>query len=536
MLDRRQFLRVRRWGAAPASPGTDRADSPAAPLAAVASGARRGPSAPLAPDLRPFVPTEADPWDAAKARHLLRRVSLAALPADVAALAQMAPAQAADRIVTAARNRPALAEPSWIGLRHPGYGDDATQAQRDAFDEANKEAMQQTLQDVQNRLVGDDRSDRFVRLGTALRERMTMVWANHYVTELRTYNTATWLFEYLQILHRGALGRVRRTVREVGTTPAMLQYLNGNQNRVGKPNENYARELLELFTMGTEGPDGAPTYTQADVAELARALTGWRTDKRRPDHAYFDPKRFDDGAKTIFGQTGAFGTDDVTPLLWAERSGQIAHFQAAVLYRTFVSDEPHAGVVAALAAEIEGADFELAPAVEALLQSAHFYDDAHVGAIVKAPVEVVLGSAHAFGLKVLDRDASRHIRYRMGQINQELFNPPDVAGWPGGTAWIDTSSFTERVSRGQEQVQRAWPAIADDVLSRPSAYTAAGVAAEMATELLPRVPPQEDLDEFTEVLLSGSPAYSWDPSSNTARNRVRDLGKRLVSLPSFQLR
>ena len=523
MLDRRQFLRAPRREPFPLAEAAGATSRPTA-------------SAPPAPDLRPFVSTDADPWDAAKARHLLRRVSLAALPADVAALAEADPAEAVRQIVAAARDRPDLADPDWIGLRHPGWGDQATPAQREAYDEANGEALQQTLQNVQNRLLGDNHADRFVRLGTALRERLTVAWSNHYVTELRSHNTATWLFEYLQILHRSALGNVRQVVAEIGTTPAMLSYLNGAQNRVGAPNENYARELLELFTMGTEGPGGAPTYAQSDVAELARALTGWRTDRRRDDHVFFQPNRFDDGDKTVFGQTGAFGTDDVTPLLFAERSAEIAHFQAGVLYRAFVSDEPHAGVVAALATEIEAADFELAPAVQALLQSAHFYDDAHVGAVVKAPVEVVLGSAQAFGLTEIDRPTSRHIRYRMSQIHQELGDPPDVSGWPGGTAWIDTSSFTERVARGQEQVQRAWQAIADDVLSRPSGYTAAGVAADLATEWLPRPPSQQELDELTEVLLSGSPAYSWDPLSNTARRRVRDLGKHLVSLPAFQLR
>ena len=528
MLDRRQFLRAPRrpGGPAPlmatAPPYVPRTTPPAGP--------------PPAPDLRPFAPTEADPWDAAKARHLLRRVSLAALPGDVQALTELAPAEAVTRIVTAARNRPALADPEWIGLRHPGWGEEATQAQRDAFDDQNKEAFQQTVQDLLNRLLGDGQSGRFARLGTALRERMTAVWANHYVTDYRSHNTATWLFEYLQILHRGALGDVRRVVREVGTTPAMLQYLNGNQNRVGRPNENYARELLELFTMGTEGPDGAATYIQRDVAELSRALTGWRTDKRRTDHAWFDASRFDTGDKTVFGRTGPLGYDDVTPLLFAERGPQIAHFLAGVLYRAFVSDEPHAGVVAALAGQIERAGFELAPAVEALLQSAHFYDDAHVGAVVKAPVEVILGSAQAFGVAQVDRDTSGWVRWQMGRLNQDLVNPPDVAGWPGGTSWVDTSSLTEREGRGQDVVQRYWQGIADDVLSRPSAYTAAGVAAEMAAELLPRVPGQPEIDELTELLLSGSPAYSWDPQSDTARRRVRDLGKHLVTLPAFQLR
>ena len=524
MLDRRQFLRARgpRPGAAPVTV------APAAPPAARA--------APPVGDLRPFAPTAGDPWDAAKARHLLRRVAPAALPADVTALSRLAPAAAVDRIVTAARNRPALAEPDWIGMRHPGYGTAATQEQRDAFDKANSEAIQQTVQDVHARMIGAGHPDRFVRLGTALRERMTMLWANHYVTDLRSHNTATWLFDYLRILDRGALGQVQDVVHRIGTTPAMLRYLNGDQNRVGRPNENYARELLELFTMGVEGPDGAPTYTQRDVAELSRALTGWRTTRTEPGQAYFERARFDAGLKTVFGRTGPLGYDDVTPLLFVERGSQIAHFLAGVLYRAFVSHEPDPRVVAALAAEVKGAGFDLVGPIRTLLTSAHFYDDAHVGALVKDPTDVVLGSAQAFGLGDMDRQTSRYARWQTGRLGQDLLNPPDVSGWPGGTSWIDTSTLTERVNSGQGVAQRYWQAFAADVLARDAAGDPAALAVEVATELLPRPPALDEREELTQVLLAGSPAYSWDPTTNTARNRVRDLAKHLVSLPAFQLR
>ena len=526
MLDRRQFLRARPPADRPAPVGP-----PLAPPRAASEPAR----APVG-DLRPFAPTADDPWDAAKARHLLRRVAPAALPADVVAVSRLSTAAAVDRIVTAAHDRPPLAEPDWIDLRHPGYNDEATSAQRQAFDQANGDAIRETIQGVHARLAGGGHADRFARLGTALRERMTQVWANHYVTDLRSHNTATWLFDYLRILDRGALGQVQDVVHRVGTTPAMLKYLNGDQNRVGRPNENYARELLELFTMGVEGPDGAATYTQRDVAELSRALTGWRTDRRRPDQAYFDERRFDDGDKTVFDRTGPLAYDDVTPLLFTRRGPQIAHFLAGVLYRTFVSHEPDARVVAALAAEVRDAGFDLAGPVRTLLQSAHFYDDAHVGAIVKDPTDVVLGSALAFGLGEVDRQTSGYLRWQAARLGQEVLNPPDVSGWPGGTAWIDTSTLTERVNTGQGVAQRYWQAFAADALSRDAAGDAAELALDVATQLLPRPPAVDERLELTEVLLAGSPAYSWDPTTRTARNRVRDLAKHLVSLPAYQLR
>ena len=519
MLDRRQFLRARPPSATAPASATPRATG---------SGAPR----PVG-DLSPFVPSAADPWDAAKARHLLRRVSMAALPADVTALVTVAPGEAVRRLVAAAQRQPTLSEPDWIGIRQPPSS--APQAERNAYNQANLTAFREMARGVQNRLLGGTGA-RADRLGMALRERMALVWANHYVTEYRGYRVATWLFGYQRVLHEHALGRVADLVDAVGTTPAMLRYLNGDQNRVGSPNENYARELLELFTMGTEGPDGAATYTQRDVSELSRALTGWRTDVRAAEPVSFDPDRFDAGEKTIFGQTGAFGYDDVTPLLFAERAPQIAHFVADVLYRAFVSDEPDAGVVSAVADRLVADDFEVAPAVEALLASAHFYDSRHVGALVKAPVDLVVGAAQAFGAEAFDLDQANYARNQMARIGQELFNPPDVAGWPGGTSWIDTSSWPERVKRGEALVQRAWQTIADDVAARPSAYSARDLAAELASELLPRPPSAEELDGFVEVLLSGTPDYAWDPTTNGGRTRVRDYVKHLVSLPEFQLR
>ncbi len=509
MLDRRQFLRVRRS---------------AQPAARVASR----PS-----DLRPFAPTDADPWDAAKARHLARRVGLAAQPNDEKALLALRPDQAARQIVAAARDRPQLSDPSWMGLRQPPSS--ASQSEKDAYNGANRDAYRETLQGVTNRMLGGDGGP-IERLATSLRERMALLWAGHYVTEYRSYNTATWLFGYLRVLHDHALGRVPDVVHAVGTTPAMLRYLNGNQSRVGSPNENYARELLELFTMGTERPDGTATYVQSDVAELARALTGWRVSRTAPEAVYFQENRFDDGDKTVFGQTGAWGYDDVVPLLFDQRPAEIAHFIAGVLYRAFVSDEPDAAVVADLAVILRAADFEVGPVLETLLASAHFYDARHVGALVKSPMDLVFGATLALGTSSVDVDRSNYLRNQMAQVGQQLFNPPDVSGWPGGTSWIDTSTLPERVRRGESLVNKVWRDLADDVATWPSAYSARGLAGDLATRLLPHPPSDDDLDDLAEVLLSGTPDYAWDPTTSGGRTRIRDYARHLVSLPEFQLR
>ncbi len=198
-----------------------------------------------------------------------------------------------------------------------------------------------------------------------LREKMALFWHNHFVTESRTYRLAPYAYQYLTLLRTHALGNFRTFVREIGLTPAMLIYLNGTQNRAGNPNENYARELLELFTMGIGH------YTQQDIQEIARALTGWVVEHATLS-SRFVPARFDNGRKTIFGQTDYFGYDDVIDLTLQERARETALFICRKLYRFFVYNEPDEAIVAQLADTFQEHDFEIAPVVEQLLSSAPF--------------------------------------------------------------------------------------------------------------------------------------------------------------------
>ncbi len=502
MRDRRSFLRLRR---------------PAAPRAV------RG------ADLAPFAASAADPWDEAKARHLLRRVSIRATADDVRWVQAMTPEAAVDQIVDAAVRRPPLPEPDWIGLLRPARGEDDT-----AFREVQDRAYYELYHGTMNRLVGAGLADPAERLGESLRERMTVFWSNHYVAGK---TLPPWVFRYRSLLRDHAFGDVREAVHAVGTEPLMLRYLNGNQNRKGAPNENYARELLELFTMGIEGPDGAPNYAQSDITELARALTGWRTQTDEAPSVWFDPRRFDGGEKTVFGRTGAFGYDDVVPLLFEARGAQIAHFLAAKLYREFVSLDPDADVVTAMAARLVESEFRVEPVVRDLLKSAHFYDDAAVGALVKSPAELVLGLPIPF-----DHDPSadprRTGRYRnnIRQLGQDLLEPPDVKGWRDGEAWINTSTILERVRYAQWEVALNRHTLLDVVADRPTAFVARDLVHDLYTETFVRPPDADELDELTEVLLAGTPAGAWDPTEAGGLQRVLAFAQHLVALPDYQLR
>ncbi|MEO0557556.1 MAG: DUF1800 family protein [Bacteroidota bacterium] len=484
-------------------------------------------------DLSPYVPTDSDPWDAAKARHLLRRVSIAAKAADVDAVLSDSPGEAVDQILDSALERTELSPPSWIDRRKPPGS--ASDDDKDAFNRDNQDWLKQVYVDTINRLLGSQESEMYARLGESLMERLTVFWSNHFVTEYREYRFATWLFRYRSKLRNHALGDFRQLVHDIGKTAAMLRYLNGDKSRKGSPNENYARELLELFTMGITGPDGTANYTQADISELSRALTGWRLYPDREYDVDFDVSRFDDGLKTVFNREEAFTYHDVAPLLFDERPAQIAHFIAAKLYREFVSLEPNAAVIDALATRLLEEDFSIAPVVRDLLKSAHFFDAANVGALIKSPVEMMLGAAQAFGLDSVTAEDYGRFRFQARDLDQDLFNPPDVKGWRDGQSWINTSTITERARRARSEVYRAQSAIIADIVARPYAYDARALARELYTETLTHPPLETEMDDLTEVLLEGTPEYAWDPTAGNG-GRVRNYMIHLVSLPGFQLR
>ena len=512
MLDRRSFLGFRKTG--PAAPGP-------VSLANTQDA------------LAPYVPSSAAPWTPARARHLLRRTGFGARPVDVDELLTMTPEAAVNRIVRTAANRPLLPEPSWIDERKPRAT--APQQERSKWIEKNDHWTGELYRGTYNRMLGDGTHGRFRRLGEAFRERMTVFWSNHYVAALKPHGIAVWQFEYLQTLRRHALGNIREAVHDAGLTASMLDYLDGNRNRAGAPNENYARELLELFTMGPTGPDGTPNYTQADIVELARVLTGWRTSKHRPDAVYFEPDWFDDGSKTIFGQTGAFGYDDVVPLLFQERPWPIAHFVAGKLCREFVRDEPDPAFVAAVAQRLLDEDFELKLVLIEILQSAHFFDEAHFGALIRSPVEFMVGSQFQFG-----RDAYEDvlpIRHKTRKLGQDIFVHPDVRGWENGRAWINTGTITERVRYAREQVHHAPETFLPDTLARPVAADPRALTAALCQEHLAWDLSADEIDDLTnDHLRNGVSDYYWDPTTDDAARRLRDLMNHLVSLPAYQLR
>ncbi|MBC7922461.1 MAG: DUF1800 domain-containing protein [Ferruginibacter sp.] len=271
-----------------------------------------------------------------------------------------------------------------------------------------------------------------------LREKMALFWHGHFAC--RVLNPGG-VQQYLNTIRQHALGKFSDLLMAVSKEPAMLQFLNNQQNRKDAPNENFAREVMELFTLGrTDGSAG--NYTETDVKDAARAFTGWGFNLE--GEFVFRQNQHDDGPKTIFGQTGDFAGEDVIRLLLAQK--QTARFITGKLYRFLVAeqatDEPTKARISTLADRFYHSGYDIADLLETMLTADWFYDPAHVGNRIKSPVELLAGMQRALGLAFEQKQSLILIQRTLGQV---LLYPPNVAGWPGGRNWIDSSSLLFRM-------------------------------------------------------------------------------------------
>ena len=270
-------------------------------------------------------------------------------------------------------------------------------------------------------------------LGTSdpLLEKLTLFWHGHFATSVAKVEKETLVLRQNELLRRHARGKFAEMVKAVSRDPAMLIYLDSTSNRRIRPNENYARELLELFTLGVGH------YTEKDIKEVARAFTGWEV---RGGEFAFNRIQHDTGTKTFLGSSGNYDGDDAIRVV-LDRP-EAARFIARKLVRFFAFDEPEApdALVEPLAEELRKNEFVVAPAVKMLLGSNLFFSEHAVGRKVRSPVELGVGLLRGLG------GTTNLIRLAQGmaELGQGLFLPPNVKGWDGGRAWINSSSLLGR--------------------------------------------------------------------------------------------
>ena len=268
-----------------------------------------------------------------------------------------------------------------------------------------------------------------VNSASQLREKMAFFWHGHFAC--RNINIF-YQQGLLDVLRRNALGNFGTMLKEVSQTAAMLNFLNNQQNRKDHPNENFAREVMELFTLGRGN------YTEQDIKEAARAFTGWSANMK----GEFVFRRFqhDFGSKTVLGRTGNFDGGEVLDILLQEK--QTARYITQKIYRFFVNEKPDNEKIDWLADRFFKNNYEIAPLMEDIFTSDWFYEDKNIGALIKSPVELMVGIQRILPMKLENEDALILLQRVLGQ---QLFYPPNVAGWPGGRNWIDSSSLMMRM-------------------------------------------------------------------------------------------
>jgi hypothetical protein len=277
--------------------------------------------------------------------------------------------------------------------------------------------------------------------GHPLREKLTLFWHSHFATSLVKVQNPTLMFRQNCLLRSHALGRFGPLLQAISRDAAMLRWLDSSSNVKGKPNENYARELMELFSLGVGH------YTENDIREAARAFTGWRTDKVG---FAFDGRLHDSGPKTVLGQTGPWDGGDVVRIVLEQPA--VARFLVRKFYQFLVSEQavPPDSLLEPLCESFRESDYCIAGLVRTILASRHFYSSYAFRQRVKGPVEYVLGAVQAVYRRYREDDADYRslpqqvLVGRLRAIGQSLFAPPNVKGWPGGPSWLNTSTLLER--------------------------------------------------------------------------------------------
>ena len=370
---------------------------------------------------------------------------------------------------------------------------------------------------------------RMLRTPHPLREKLTLFWHNHFATSLAKVQNARAMLGQYRLAYRYALGSFRELLRGMSFDPAMMVWLDTTQNKKGKPNENYARELMELFSLGIGN------YTEADIREAAKAFTGYEV---KAGAMAFDEAQHDPGPKTVFGKTGAFKGPDVVALCLEKTASP--RFITRKLYRFLVSEtEPPADdLIAPLADRYRATDFDTGKLVETILRSNLFFSPAAYRQRVKAPVDFAVGIVRGLEGNV----GPLALASALESLGQVLFAPPSVKGWDGGPTWLNgqTLLFRQNLALALTSTEdnrfgrRCDPAA---VLRKHGKTGDAGAVDFLLTVFLQNDAPVDArsrlLDHLARSRATKYPPY-WT-TEDVDNHRLRTVAHLTLTLPEFQL-
>ena len=391
-----------------------------------------------------MLPQADNSWTLFEAAHLLNRAGFGGSPDEIKTFHALGRVKAVDSLLSTTPESFPL--PEWANekqamadarsrfelrreLKKSARGLSAEQAEnmrREEFKKLQQETRQRALEGQSwwfRRMLASE---------SPLREKMTLFWHDHFATSVQKVKQPVLMLNQNELFRQNAFGSFKELTQSILMDPAMLLYLDTESSKKGKPNENFAREVMELFTLG-EG-----NYTEEDIREAARAFTGYQVNRYNGKVTH-NPKQWDETPKTIFGKTGAFNGADVINLIFDKE--QPARFMSKKLWEFFVYDSPSEPAIAALADTYRKADFQTAPLLREIFLSREFYAEASIRSQIKSPVQFLIGLLKQ--LEVTEPPAGFPSTAQV-QLGQVLFLPPNVAGWDWGQAWINTNTLLTR--------------------------------------------------------------------------------------------
>jgi uncharacterized protein (DUF1800 family) len=481
-----------------------------------------------ASSLDPYVPSTQQPWDRIMVSHLLQRATYLPTWAELSAGLAMQPGDLVDLLLNDA---PLPASPGqWVSdiVEKP-----VTREEEQAYENRNK-SLVSSLQNWW--------ADQMAMSGMNATERMVTFWSGHITSEAREVKLAPLLYYQNLMFREYVFGDFKQLMKNTNHNAGMLRYLGGDINDGRNPNENYARELMELFTMG-EGH-----YTEQDIKEAARCLTGWRLDEFTSYDSYFSPLFHDINNKTFMGRTivgrdsldGRFEGDEVVDIIF-ERE-EVALFICRKLYLYFVYSDPFAvdGVIVEGLADIfRQNNYAILPVLAALFKSQHFFDAVNRGAMIKSPAVYTAGMSRQFG----NKPSASTLADDMEMLEQELMNPPTVQGWDDYRSWISTVTYPRRKAIAERYLTGQMPGGSSAPALNTIAWAkliddnddAEKLLDNILTLLLPVAVSQSRRTEYLNTMLGGAPVYEWDIDAPNAAVRLQALLSAITAAPDFQL-
>jgi len=417
----------------------------------------------------------------------------------------------------------------------------------------------------------------------SITEKMVLFWHNHFVTQTPNIKHAGYLYKYNALLRTNALGNFKHFVKQVTLNPAMLVYLNGNLNVKGAPDENYGRELQELFTLG-KGPNSL--YTEDDVKAAAKILTGYKDDVLKQSYIFNSlqhdatDKQFSSFYQNalIKGAIGADGEKELDAMIeMLFKQDELALFICRKLYRFFVYYQIDASietnVIVPLAAIFRNNNYDIKPVLVALFSSEHFFDVLNRGCVIKSPIDFTIGLCREYGVTFLDPVSNYVEAYELWQLvysfsedmNQELGNPPNVAGWPAyyqepqyHELWINSDTLPKRNKFSDNMIANGYTKNGNKIVIDPLRFAATlsdprdpNTLISDSLNLLYTITVSQDTKDYlkTQILLSGQTndnywtsawdAYIMDKTNKSNMtivfSRLKALYKYIMDLSEYQL-